>query len=170
MCSTIRLSFIQFASIKISKHPSVLSRILFSSTQHRHPTRVPPSTHQRNRTNPHRPPTGTRQDLDDHVNMRGISPPTTSKHARILLHPPKREESLSMEEIRPTRLRLSQPKREKSVSVEEIEEEVGEISVQGEAFRPIRSRLSQPRAKKVGEVLHRVRNGRILKASAKARK
>lgn len=137
-------------------------------------------------------PTTDRNTTDsDDVNMGVVSTPTTSKHARLLLHPPKQEESLSKEEIHPTRLRLSrpkrersasveeihparlrlsQPKRERSKSVEEIEEKVEESSVRGEAFRPTRLRLSKPRGERVGEDSHRVRSGRILKASAKAKK
>lgn len=113
---------------------------------------------------------GNPTDSDDHVNTRGSSTPTTSKHARLLLHPPKREGSLPMEELCPTRLRLSPPKRERCGSLEEIEEKLEESSAEGETFGPTRLRLSQPRAENVGEVSHRVRNGRILKASAKARK
>ena len=162
-------------------------------------------------------------DSDDDVNIRELSTPTAPKHARLVLHPPNREGSLSMENIRPTRLRksqpkrrrsvseeehrstrvrlsqpkrersvsveeichsrlrLSQPKRERSVSMEEIEpsrwrlsqpkgKKLGEDSEPTEDFRPTRLRLSQPRVEKVDEGSHRVRNGRICKASAKARK
>ena len=166
---------------------------------------------------------GNSTDSDDDVNIRELSTPTAPKHARLVLHPPnregslsmdnirphrlreaqpkrkrsvsveeyrstrlrlsqpKRERSLSVEEVHPTRLRLSQPTRERSVSVEEIEssrwklsqpkeKKSEEDSVPVEAFRPSRLRMSQPRVEKVEEGSHRVRNGRICKASAKARK
>lgn len=124
---------------------------------------------------------GNTTDSDNDVNMRELSTPTAPNRVRLLLHPPKREGSLSIENVRPTRLRLSQPKRERSVSVEEIlpiqwrlsqpkEKKFEESSVPVEAIRPIRWRLSQPRPETVGKDSERVRNGRIFKRSAKARK
>lgn len=166
---------------------------------------------------------GNSTDSDDDMNIRELSTPNAPRHARLVLHPPNREGSLSIDNIRPTRLRkaqpkrersvsveeyrstrlrlsqprrersvsveevhptrliLSQPKRERSMSVEEIEpsrwrlsqpkeKKSEEGSVPVETFRPSRLRLSQPRIEKVEEGLHRVRNGRVCKASAKARK
>lgn len=92
---------------------------------------------------------GNTTDSDGDVNTVEPSTATNPKSGPLVLHPPKRN-------IRPTRLRLSQPKPETSLPVQEV--------------RPTRLRLSQPRPEKVGEDSNRVRSGRVLKASAKARK
>lgn len=110
------------------------------------------------------------------VNMGEFSTSTATapENGRLVLNPPKRERSLPTENIRPTRLRLSQPKRERSVSVEEIHPTRFRLSqpkrkVGDESSEPVEA-LRSTRAEKVRDESHRVRDGRVLKASAKARK
>ena len=74
------------------------------------------------------------------------NPYTPQCYRKLVLHPPKKH----------TRLRLSQPKQETSLSMQEVQ------------FT--RWRLSHPKAERVEEDSHKVRSGRVLKASAKARK
>lgn len=106
------------------------------------------------------PTDGNTADSDGDVKVEGLSTGTAPKNVRLVLNPPQRERSMSVEEIQPNRLRPRQPKREN----------FEERPVALEADRPTRLRLSKPRAEEVGEDSQRVRSGRVLKASAKARK
>lgn len=95
---------------------------------------------------------GNTTDSDDDMNIGELSTPNVPKHARLVLRPPNRERSLSMDNIRPTRLRKAQPKRERPVSVEEyrstrlrLSQPKRERSVSVEEVYPTRLRLSQPK-------------------------
>lgn len=111
---------------------------------------------------------GDTTNSDGDVKMGEFPTATAPKNGRLVLNPPKRERSLSTENIRPTRLRLSQPKRERSVSVEEIHPTRFRLSqpkrkVGDESSEPVEA-FRSTRAEKVRDESHRVRNGRVLKA------
>lgn len=98
------------------------------------------------------------RDSDGDVDMGELTTAAAPENDRFLLKSPKRERSVSVEGILPTRLRLRQPKRRK----------LEESTVPVEAVLATRLRLSQPKADQCEEYSHRARSGRVHKASAKA--
>ncbi len=117
---------------------------------------------------------GNTTDSGGDANMENLSAAATSKNTRLVLNPPKRNRSSSMENNRSSRLRLSQPTRERSLTVEEgpprrlilsqpKRKDITGSTASVEETQPIRLRLGPPRAEKVGADLRRVCSGRVLR-------
>ena len=117
---------------------------------------------------------GNTTDSGGDANMENLSAAATSKNTRLVLNPPKRDRSLSMENSRSARLIPGQPTRERSVTVEEGQprrlilsqpkrKDITGSPASAKETQPIGLRLGPPRAEKVGADLRRVRSGRVLR-------